>query len=87
MGVRRRHEQVEVHRTDPSEQFALIGIAWNDHPHIIHGGLTLVQPQVGFAMFRVRSVAMKTAIRQNRQYIATELDRIVGDGLIVRENG
>ena len=74
----RRHDLILIMGRDPTPELALIQLAGNDGCIAI---LVLLQrvrlqvePQVCFAMLRLRPVALKAGIREDRQDIAAEID-------------
>src|SRR5262245_8865507 len=79
MGLRWRHGVVWVCRGDGLNQFAFFRFAWNEGVGF-ESYFTNVQPQFGFAVIFVRTVAFETVVRKQRADVAIEADFIGGFG-------
>ena len=72
-GVDRRHPLLRIGVGDALEQLALGWLAGDDHRLAKCAG---VQPEVGFALGRIRPVTPETVLRKNRPDIAVEPHRL-----------
>ena len=65
----RRHVVIGIGRRDAGEEFALVGLARNDRA-LRCGALANVEPQFRLALPRIRPVAEKTFVGQQRADVA-----------------
>ena len=79
-----RHHVIFVLGEETFDDFALIGLAWDDRDGAALAGLQCVvaeiQTQAAFARLRVEAVAMEAGVRHDRTDVAIEADRIGGFG-------
>ena len=77
----RRHHVVGIRRFDTLDEFALLGLAGQDHEvslAVALGVLLVVEPQLTLAAFLVRPVAGDAVLGQDRADLAAEIDRLGG---------
>ena len=75
--LRRRHLRVRVGRSDSREQFALGQVCRINRRHAVidlSGPFARVEPQAGLALGRIRPVALKTVLGENRPNVAIEIN-------------
>ena len=71
--IPRGHEQVRIVRDDALDQGAFGGFAWQDRSRF-DGLFGPIESQIGLAMLSVRSMAIKTILREDRTDVPIELD-------------
>jgi hypothetical protein len=75
---RRRHPLVSIIRSNPPPQLTLVEVAGNNHRSaaaIRRNRLRRVEPQVPLPLLRIRAMALKTMIGQDRPHVTIEFDR------------
>ena len=81
VGIQRRHHVIRVRGEDAHDQFALLGLAGNDRA-FAQRDFAVIEAQLGFALVRVRAVAMKAVLRKDRANVAIEVDALGRAGCV-----
>ena len=75
--IGRRHADVRVVASDPGDQLALVRLARGDHGFRAPQVACIrpdIKPQLGLPLTGIRPVALETIVRQNRPYVAREIE-------------
>ena len=81
LALGRRHHLVRVLRGEPLEEFALRGLAGDDHGTLgAEQTFLRVEPELRLAGLLIRAVALKAVLGEDGQHLAVEVRRRLGRG-------